>query len=178
MIKQTGAKTLIDLGCGNGRDSLFFARKGLHVTAADFSESDLDQLRKLVEKKKLANIEVVRQDITRLKFEPNSFDVIYAHLSLHYFTDKATKRIFNQLHSLLKKDGLLFVKCKSTDDMLYGRGRAQEKNMYSFRGHVRHFFDKEYMSALLAKFSMVDVRKSASVYHSYKSSFIEAIAKK
>lgn len=178
VIKQTGAKTLIDLGCGNGRDSLFFARKGLHVTAADFSESDLDQLRKLVEKKKLANIEVVRQDITRLKFEPNSFDVIYAHLSLHYFTDKATKRIFNQLHSLLKKDGLLFVKCKSTDDMLYGRGRAQEKNMYSFRGHVRHFFDKEYMSALLAKFSMVDVRKSASVYHSYKSSFIEAIAKK
>ncbi|MBI4250566.1 class I SAM-dependent methyltransferase [Candidatus Uhrbacteria bacterium] len=139
VIKQGKYQTLLDLGCGNGRDSLFFARKGLHVIAVDFSESGPRQLRKQAAEKKLANLEVVRQDISQLKFKPNSFDVIYAHLSLHYFTDKATKRIFNQLHNLLKKDGLLFVKCKSTNDMLYSRGRKLEEDMYEFRGHVRHF---------------------------------------
>jgi len=177
-IMKPKHKTLLDLGCGNGRDSLYFARKGLQVTAADWSKSGLDQLQKLAEAKKVANLEVVQQDISKLTFKPNSFDVIYAHLSLHYFDDKTTRRIFDKMYSVLKKDGLLFIKCKSTDDMLYGRGRKLEENMYKFRGHVRHFYDKEYMTALLAKFQIIKVRRSSSVYHSYKSSFIEAIAKK
>jgi ubiquinone/menaquinone biosynthesis C-methylase UbiE len=177
-ILKPNHKTLLDLGCGNGRDSLYFARKGLQVTAADWSKSGLDQLKKLVEKKKVANLEVIQQDISQLTFKLNSFDVIYAHLSLHYFDDKTTRRIFDKLYSVLKKDGLLFVKCKSTDDMLYGRGRKLEEKMYKFRDHVRHFFDKEYMTALLAKFQIIKVRRNSSVYHSYKSSFIEAIAKK
>ena len=67
---------------------------------------------------------------------------------------------------MLKRGGLLFVKCKSTDDMLYGKGRKLEENMYVFRGHVRHFFDKDYMIALLAKFQIIRVRRSSSAYHS------------
>lgn len=177
MIKSKH-KTLLDLGCGAGRDSLYFAQKGLKVTATDWSQSGLDQLRKLAEKNKVANLEVIQQDISKLTFNPNSFDVIYAHLSLHYFDDETTKQICDKLYSVLKKDGLLFIKCKSTDDMLYGRGRKLEENMYKHRDHVRHFFNKEYMTALLAKFQIIKVRRSSSVYHSYKSSFIEAIAKK
>ena len=178
MLIKPKHKTLLDLGCGTGRDSLYFAHKGLKVTAADWSQSGLDQLQKLAEKRKVANLGVIQQDISKLTFKPNSFDVIYAHLSLHYFDDKITREIFGKLHNVLKKDGLLFVKCKSTDDMLYGQGREIEKNMYERENHVRHFFDKDYMTALLAKFQIIKVRKSSSVYHSYKSSFIEAIAKK
>ena len=37
-------KTLIDLGCGNGRDSLFFAKQGMQVVAIDLSRSAIDQL--------------------------------------------------------------------------------------------------------------------------------------
>jgi len=177
LLKQKH-KTLLDLGCGTGRDSLYFANKGLEVTAADWSQSGLDQLQKLAEKRKVANLGVIQQDISKLTFEPNSFDIIYAHLSLHYFDDKTTREIFNKLHSVLKRDGLLFVKCKSTGDMLYGQGRKIEENMYERENHVRHFFNKDYMDALLAKFQIIKVRKSSSIYHSYKSSFIEAIAKK
>ena len=37
---------LIDLGCGNGRDSLFFAENGLNVIAIDMSEAAITKLRK------------------------------------------------------------------------------------------------------------------------------------
>jgi len=177
LLKQKH-KTLLDLGCGTGRDSLYFANKGLKVTAADWSQSGLDQLQKLAEKRKVANLEVIQQDISKITFKPNSFDVIYAHLSLHYFDNKTTREIFNKLHSVLKKDGLLFVKCKSTEDVLYGQGRKIEENMYERENHIRHSFDKNYMDATLAKFKISKVRKSSLVYHSYKRSFIEAIAKK
>ncbi len=178
VIEQGGHKTLLELGCGNGRDSIFFARKGLKVTAVDFSKSGLGELEALANKKRLTNIKTVEQDISRLKFKPNSFDVIYAHLSLHYFDDKTTKNIFHNLHSILKKGGLLFVKCKSTDDALFGQGRKIGENMYLLRDHIRHFFSKEYMLSLLPEFDTVNVRKTASIYFKYRSSFVEATAKK
>lgn len=35
----------MDLGCGNGRDSIYFSRSGLNVTAIDASDSVIRQLK-------------------------------------------------------------------------------------------------------------------------------------
>lgn len=170
--------TLLDLGCGNGQDSMYFAKKGLKVTAVDWAESGLDNVRKIAVQKNIKSLEVVQQNLTHLDFPAHSFDVIYAHLSLHYFDDQTTKEIFNGVYRILKKDGLLFVKCKSVDDRLYGHGTKLQEDMYEYRGHIRHFFTKEYMSSLLEKFQKKRIRKTSSVYVEYKGSYIEAVAKK
>ncbi len=170
-------RKLLDLGCGNGRDSFYFAQKGLQVTAVDWSKNCLDQLFEL-SKKKNVKIKVVHQSIPQLKIKQNSIDVVYAHLSLHYFDNKTTKNIFNKIYRALRKNGLFFLKCKSTEDELYGKGRKLEDNMYVFKNHIRHFFDKDYTRTQLEKFQIIKMRKTSSTYHNYKSSFIEAIAKK
>lgn len=172
-IKKHGElKTLLDLGCGMGQDAEYFAKKGLHVTAVDFSESGIQ----LVPKN--ANLKTIYQDIQNVDFKNNSFDVIYAHLSLHYFNDDATTQIFNKLYYVLKKGGLIFIKCKSTDDTLYGAGEKIESDMFCKDGHIRHFFSKEYMKEKMAKFNLIKIRRTSSVYHSYKSSYVEVIATK
>ncbi len=43
------------------------------------------------------------------------------------------------------------------------------------KDHIRHFFSKNYMKEKLNKFK---IRKTSSIYHNYKSAFIEAVAKK
>ncbi len=170
-------RKLLDLGCGNGHDSLYFAQNGLQVTAVDWSKDCLDQLIEL-SKKKDVKIEVIRQSIPQLKIKDNSMDIIYAHLSLHYFDNETTESIFNKIYEALRKNGLFFLKCKSIDDELYGKGRKLENNMYVFKNHVRHFFDKNYMAIQLKKFQIIKMRRTSSAYHNHKSSFIEAIAKK
>jgi len=171
--KHGDLKTLLDLGCGAGQDAVYFAKQGLRVTAADFSEPGLRFVPKGIK-----NLESVYLDIADLKLKNNSFDVIYAHLSLHYFSDNATTQIFDKLYSVLKKGGLIFIKCKSTDDALYGLGEKIESNMFYKDNHVRHFFTKEYMKEKLAKFDLIKIRKTSSVYRHYKSAYIEAIATK
>lgn len=46
------------------------------------------------------------------------------------------------------------------------------------KGKIRHFFDKVYMHSLLDNYRDVRIRRSPSVYHSYRASFVEAVAKK
>lgn len=77
----------------------------------------------------------------------------------------------------MKNKGLIFVKCKSVDDALFGKGQRISENMYK-KGHTRHFFSKEYMSKKLQKFKIIKISKTSSVYHNYKSAFIEALATK
>jgi ubiquinone/menaquinone biosynthesis C-methylase UbiE len=172
LIKAKNLKTLLDLGCGDGRDSIYFLNKGLQVTAVDFSKSGIEKLKACQNK-----INCILKDIRNINFADNSFDAIYAHLTLHYFDDKTTTEIFNNLYKILKKGGLIFVKCKSTDDALCGKGKKVGENMYK-KGHIRHFFTKEYMAEKLKKFKIIKVRKTSSVYHEYKSAFIEAVATK
>jgi len=172
LIKVKNKKSILDLGCGDGRDSLYFFNKGLKVTAVDFSPSGIKKLQS-----QNLKINCVLSDIRKIKFPKNSFDVIYAHLSLHYFDDKNTTKIFDNLYQILKNGGLLFIKCKSTDDVLFGKGKKIAENMYE-KGHTRHFFSKEYMAEKLEKFKIIKIRKTSSVYHDDKSNFIEGIATK
>ncbi len=171
-VANKSYKTILDVGCGNGRDSVYFANKGLKVTAVDFAGSGVKQLQS--ENK---DIECVLSDISRMQFKSNSFDVIYAHLSLHYFDDKTTTKVFEDLYKMLKKGGSIFIKCKSVDDALFGKGKKVGENMYK-DDHVRHFFSKEYMAEKLHNFTIIKIRKTSSVYHYYKSAFIEAVATK
>ncbi len=172
LIKAKLLKSLLDLGCGDGRDSIYFSNKGLSVTAVDFSESGIAKLKAQRQK-----IKCIAEDIRNINFPENSFDVIYAHLSLHYFDDKTTSKIFDNLFRILKKGGLIFVKCKSVDDALFGKGEKVGGNMYK-KGHIRHFFTKDYMTEKLKSFMIIKVRKTSSVYHDYKSAFVVAVATK
>ncbi|MEW6610534.1 MAG: class I SAM-dependent methyltransferase [Patescibacteria group bacterium] len=172
IIRARRMKTLLDLGCGAGRDAVYFSRKGLTVTAIDSSKTGIAKL-----KSRDPRIHCILDNLHTIKLKKNSFDIIYAHLSLHYFNGRTTRRIFRIIHHALKPKGLFFVKCKSTDDPLYGKGLKLERDMYR-KGHTRHFFSKDYMRELLAPFTILNIRKTSSIYHHYKSAFIEAIAMK
>ncbi len=176
-IKNKRFKTLLDIGCGDGKDSLYFTTKGFKVTSIDFSESGIRELDKLIAEKNIKNIKTIQKDIRKVNFPENSFDVIYAHLSLHYFDDKSTTQLFNKLSKILKKDGRIFIKCKSVEDALYKQGAKIEKDMYK-KNHARHFFSKDYMKEKLKEFKIIRIRRTSSVYNIYKSAFIEAIATK
>jgi len=171
-IKNKRLKTVLDLGCGGGRDSQYFSRKGLVVTALDMATGEQQQ-----EKLKRNNIRFIKSDIGDIRLKDDSFDMIYAHLSLHYFDNKKTEKILGNLYKILKPGGYIFIKCKSIDDPLFGKGKMIENNFYDF-GHTRHFFSKEYMREKLKDFRIIKIFKTNSFKNPDRASFIEAFAQK
>ena len=77
---------VLDLGCGQGRDSLFIARKGHHVFGVDLSETGISQMLEEARKEGL-NVDGEVADI--VEFEPDvAYDVILLDRVLHMLRNK------------------------------------------------------------------------------------------
>ena len=170
-------RTLLDLGCGDGADSILFAKRGFRVTSLDFSDEALHKLSARAADVGLQNITNVRHDFSRpLPFTNRSFDVVFAHLSLHYFDHAITAATFAEIRRVLVSGGILFVKCRSERDYFYGKGKKTGDHMY-FRHFQRHFFTPAYMKEVLQDFTIMSIRRTVSMYWGHRSAFVQAVAR-
>lgn len=169
---------VLELGCGLGNDAIFFSRKGFSVLATDFSNEAIKQNKKRY--LNIPNLEFEILDIGRaLPKKDGEFAVVYARLSLQYFTDSITKKIFRETKRILKPNGLLCFICRSTSDPLYGKGDRIENDMYVYKGHVRHFFSEKYANECLNEgFEIKIMEKVFGKLFGEQSAFIKVVARK
>ncbi|MDO8269657.1 MAG: class I SAM-dependent methyltransferase [Candidatus Levybacteria bacterium] len=174
-IIQPSSK-ILELGCGVGNDSGAFTSAGHHVLATDFSEV---AIRKNSERfKDDSNLTFEMLDMSQpFRFADNEFDVVYARLSLHYFTEEITRRVFSEIHRVLKPNGYFCFMCKSTKDPLYGKGKEIEKDMFEYEGHVRHFFNEESARSMLDNnFKIDEIECGDGKFYGSDSAYVKAIA--
>ena len=97
-------QTLIDIGCGEGRDSIFFARNGYQVTGFDFSMDGIKKSQTWAEKLNLP-IEFFQADINQYRFE-KSCDVVFASGALHYIPQHLRKEIISNYKQFTNPGGV------------------------------------------------------------------------
>jgi len=98
-------KSLLEIGCGNGRDSIFFARGGLDVTAIDVAPSAIKLAQENAEKAEVSiNFKVANAE--KLPFDDGQFESVFS-LSVLHATD--LQKSMPEVNRVLKKDGLAFV---------------------------------------------------------------------
>jgi SAM-dependent methyltransferase len=126
---------LLELGAGLGQDSAYFTELGYEVTATDLN---IDHLKELAHDKFAVRAVDLRQP---LPFEDASFDIIYAHLSLHYFDQHTTEAIFDEIYRMLKPNGLLAFFTNSTDDPEYDTGKQIEPDYFEVDGTLKRYLN-------------------------------------
>jgi 2-polyprenyl-3-methyl-5-hydroxy-6-metoxy-1,4-benzoquinol methylase len=80
---DVSGRTVIDLGCGRGAASLFFAERGAHVLAVDTSEVAISNLARYCEEHGIDNVDgrvLSAMDIDQLGAQ----DLVYGSLILHH----------------------------------------------------------------------------------------------
>jgi SAM-dependent methyltransferase len=107
---------ILDLGCGSGRDSLYFIDKGFDVTAVDGSE----------ELGELASIHI-GQDVLQMKFSEldfhQVFDGVWACASLLHTTPEEMEEVMDKVVECLKPSGILYMSFKHGDFSGFRNGR-------------------------------------------------------
>lgn len=101
---------VLDLGCGDGVDSIYFYEKGCNVSALDFSNLIINE-----NINKEPNIDWQVYDINdcNLPFNNSEFDLIHCRLSLHYFDRFTITQILSDIYNKLKSNGVLYFTVKN-----------------------------------------------------------------
>ena len=147
---QSG-KRLMDIGCGNGRDSLYFARNQILVTGVDASETAINQLQKY----EIENGQFVFDDFVTCKaLYQMQYDYFYSRWTIHAISERQENELLQNVADSLKEDGLFFIEVRSTNDELYGKGRQIEKNAFLYNDHYRRFIDKTEFCGKLGKLGL------------------------
>jgi bifunctional enzyme CysN/CysC len=129
-------KTILEIGCGNGRDAFYFSNDGHTVTAIDRSEAAIQSCK---EKNKEDAIDFNSGTIIDFQNEfTEKFDVIYSRFVIHAMPLEEEIDLLNASYNFLKSDGKLFIECRSIKDNL-----AREGDFLSHTervsGHYRRF---------------------------------------
>ena len=93
---------ILDFGCGPGRDVNVFKEMGHRPTGLDGSKEFCNMTQQL------SNCPILNQRFLHLELEDSSFDGIFANASLFHVPSLELPRVLRELHSALRKGGILF----------------------------------------------------------------------
>ena len=144
LIKK--GESILELGCGNGRDSFHFANKGFQVYAVDQSQIVINQIKKenINPKFICENIENIQKKIT------DPINHCYARFFFHALNENEEDQAIKSISKLLPKNGLFFSENRSVKSDLYGKGQIVSKDIFS-TDHKRRFIRKNNLISKLKK---------------------------
>lgn len=155
-----GVRELLELGPGQGRDSLLFAAAGIRVTAIDFAEDGLDQISQKAAMAGLSQaITTMHHDVRQpLPLPDASFDACYAHLLFCMaLTTGELDRLSTEVRRVLRGNGLVVYTVRNTSDPHYRSGLAHGDGMFEMGGFIVHFFDRALIDRLASGFELLEV---------------------
>ena len=97
--------SILEIGCGTGKNTIFFAQIGAHVHALDFSEGMIERAREKVEAE---NVKFSVADLTeKWPCEDRSYDLVICNLVLEHIEDISF--IFSEAFRVLREEGRFLV---------------------------------------------------------------------
>jgi len=161
-FKEKKINNIIELGAGLGRDSIFFAKNNIKIQALDYSSSGIKIINHKIKKNNLSNyISTKLFDVReKLPFKDNSIDACYSHmLYCMALTIADLQKLNNEIHRILKPNGLNIYTVRHTNDGDYKNGKHIGEDLYENDGFIVHYFSEEKVNSLLNGFKNITLEK-------------------
>jgi SAM-dependent methyltransferase len=151
-LKKHQVKRILELGCGQGRDSIFFASNNIDVVAIDSSQVAVDPLSKIVKEKHLSFRPMIHNANQGIPFDDSYFDAVYSHMFFNMrFSADRLNLLFDEVNRVLKKQGLNLFSVRSDHDTMYRKGTVVEKDIYEINRFQIRFFTKSDIEDIVKK---------------------------
>ena len=151
-LREAGANTVLELGCGTGNDAARLAGEGYSVAALDRSAEAIGRARARFG----PGVRFLIADMAvPLPFPDGSFDAVMSNVALHMFPDGVTRLVFAEVGRVVRPGGLFLFHVNALEDRpLRARwspgARELEKDYVREQsGQTMHFFSAPYLRELL-----------------------------
>ena len=125
IAQEASGSLLLEIGCGNGRDSLFFARQGFRVVGIDGSAAAIDKCNMTLSETGVTGAAFACATVGSHDFKSvlhhfrNEHDgpaMAYARFFLHAISDDEQEAFFADLAAVLKSGDRLALEYRTTRD--------------------------------------------------------------
>ncbi|WP_369230261.1 class I SAM-dependent methyltransferase [Streptomyces sp. R21] len=160
VFRAAGARDVLELGAGHGRDALHFAREGFAVQAADFSATGLAQLRDAARAQGVAErVGTVVHDVREpLPLPDASMDAVFAHMLLCMaLSTEEIHAAVGEVRRVLRPGGVFVYTVRHVGDAHYGTGTAHGDDIFEHGGFAVHFFPRQLVDDLAKGWNLVEV---------------------
>jgi tellurite methyltransferase len=118
---------LLDIGCGEGKDAVFFARCGYEVSAFDISDAGIEKTKRLADQARVP-VRVFKANLWDYRLD-EKFDILYSSGVLAYIKPELRDEIMENYKSHVADDGLAALHVFVQKPFV---ARAPEKEKYSW----------------------------------------------
>ena len=129
---------VLDISIGDGVNSEYFIENGYDVYGTDISDVAI----KTISKKYPEQNWIVHDTEHNFPYQDDTFDIVFAKLSLHYFSKEKIYEIMNDIHRILKTDGVFYFMVKISNS---GNINTNKKS-----------YSKEEWEDLISDFNIID----------------------
>ncbi len=109
-LKRTGK--VLDVGCGNGADSVFLAKQGFDVSALDISQTSVFEV---FNRSRAANVSVrtLLEDICKFRTRER-FDIVLCIGVIHFLPSSLVNSVLTYLQRITRKGGIHILEVKTS----------------------------------------------------------------
>lgn len=138
-------KTLVDLGCGNGRDLCHFVDKGYKCIGIDSSQEICSFLQKE------GNLNIICDSYVTHNYD--TYDIYYSRFSLHAISHENIEKFIFNISNTIQENSLFFIETRSIKNTEYENENYHEAEFFSGIGelHKRTLLNKKYLIELFKK---------------------------
>jgi SAM-dependent methyltransferase len=161
-FRGAGAKRILELGGGQGRDSVWFAVVGFEVHVLDYARAGIDEILRRaagLDPEVSSRVVATQHDVRQpLPFPNGAFDACYSHmLFCMALTTSELEALSRDILRVLRPGGVCVYTVRNTSDPDFGRGVHHGEGLYENQGFIVHFFDRAKVERLAAGFEIVSV---------------------
>ncbi|MGY4387831.1 class I SAM-dependent methyltransferase [Streptomyces virginiae] len=156
----TGAREVLELGAGHGRDALYFARQGFSVLATDFSPVGLEQLSEAAAAQGVAvRVATAVHDVREpLPLRDASVDAVFAHMLLCMaLSTQEIHALVAEVRRVLRPGGVFVYTVRHTGDAHFQAGTGHGDDIWEHGGFAVHFFPRDLVDALARSWTLDEV---------------------
>ncbi len=155
-------KNLLDAGCGEGADSVFYAKKGFRVLSIDGNKVYLSRMRRYIRDKGITNISIKYGDVVSYPYRQNFFDAINCLLVGCCMKRSEFDKLVTRLKRTVKRSGIIIMSLRNYLDAEFIDYASSEKMIEpnTFRKKeecckIRYYIEKNRLLELFKGFDIL-----------------------
>lgn len=168
-MRKRGGRSVLDLGCGAGRNLVYLLKQGLEVFGTDISKAGLQTCRRRLQQEGLT-ADLRLADMTSQPYPDESFDGVLSAQVVHHNVRSRIQAALDEIGRVLRPGGVAAISLGSTNDYKRGLGPELEPETYLVNegieaGLVHHLSDRADVCDLVQSFRLLELREECITHH-------------